>query len=68
VIDKDKDRALLVEMKEKIEGIEGLVHELKELGKGAPVVEQNARAILSLTYVLKFGIGDVAEIMDKERR
>jgi len=55
-------------MSEKIEEIERLVLELKELGKGVPVVEKNVRAILSLTYVLKFGIiPDVAEITDKRR-
>jgi ABC-type lipopolysaccharide export system ATPase subunit len=63
---KDQDWGRLREMREKIEEIERLVLELKELGEGVPVVEKNVRAILSLTYVLKFGISDVAEIIDKE--
>jgi hypothetical protein len=63
---KDQDWGRLRYMREKIEEIERLVLELKELGAGVPVVEKNARAMLSLTYVLKFGISDVAEIMDKE--
>jgi hypothetical protein len=65
---KDQDWDRLREMSEKIEEIERLVLELKKLGKGVPVVEKNVRAILSLTYVLKFGIiPDVAEITDKRR-
>ena len=63
---KDQDWGRLREMREKIEEIERLVLELKELGEGVPVVEKNVQAILSLTYVLKFGISDVAEIIDKE--
>jgi hypothetical protein len=65
---KDQDWDRLREMSEKIEEIERLVLELKELGKGVPVVEKNVRAILSLTYVLKCGIiPDIAEIADKRR-
>ena len=65
---RDQDWDRLREMSEKIEEIERLVLELKELGKGVPVVEKNVRAILSLTYVLKFCIiPDVAEITDKRR-
>lgn len=65
---KDQDWGRLREMREKIETIERLVLELKELGKGVPVVEKNACSILSFVYVLKCGIPDVAEITDKERR
>jgi len=50
------------EMKNRVEEIEKLVLELKELGAGVPVVEKNARCILSFINVLKFGISDVAEI------
>ena len=50
------------EMKNRIEAIEKLVLELKDLGAGVPVVEKNARSILSFINVLKFGISDVAEI------
>jgi hypothetical protein len=65
---KQEEARRFSEMKKKIEEIERLVLDLKELGKGMPVVEKNARSILSLIYVLKFGISDVAEITDKERR
>ena len=58
----------LSEMKKKIEEIERLVLDLRELGQGMPVIEKNARSILSLIYVLKFGISDVAEITDEEGR
>jgi hypothetical protein len=56
------------EMKKKIEEIERLVLDLKELGEGMPVIEKNARSILSFIYVLKVGISDVAEITDNDRR
>ena len=36
------------EQLEKIEEIERLALQLKEMGKGMPVVEKNARSILSL--------------------
>ena len=65
---KDQDWGRLREMSEKIEEIERLVLELKELGKGMPVIETNACSVLSFIYVLKFGISDVAEIIDKEGR
>ena len=63
---KDQDGSQLQEMRGRIAEIERLVLELKELGQGVPVVEKNVRAILSLIYVLKFGISDLAEIMEKE--
>ena len=57
------DRAKLREMKGKIEGIEKLALELKGLGEGLPVIEKNARNILSATYCLKFGISDVVDTL-----
>ena len=54
------------EMKKKIEEIERLTLELKMLGKGMPFVESNARSILSITHVLRFGISDVAEIQGEQ--
>jgi len=57
-----QDRALLQRMKEKIDGIDKLALELQELGKGLPVIEKNARTLLAITYVLKFGISDVADV------
>jgi predicted transcriptional regulator len=66
-VGKDQDWGQLREMSEKIEEIERLVLELKELGQEMPVIEKNACSILSFIYVLKFGISDVAEITDKRR-
>lgn len=58
----DNQMGLLKDMKEKIEEIERLVLELKDLGRGMPVVEKNAQSILSFTHVLRFGISDLAEV------
>ena len=54
----------LKEMKAIIDQIEELVHKLKDSGAGAPVVQKNARIILSVVNILKFGISDPAELMD----
>ena len=43
-----KEMGLFRDMKQKIEEIERLAIQLKEMGKGMPVVEKNARSILSL--------------------
>ena len=59
---RDNEMGLIIDMKKKIEEIERLVFELKDLGRGMPVVEKNARSILSFTYVLRFGISDLAEM------
>jgi cell division protein FtsB len=58
------DQSNLKEMKATIDQIEQLVHKLKASGAGVPVVEKNARIILSVVNVLKFGISDPAEIVD----
>jgi len=58
------DVAALKEMKKKIDDIERAAQELNELGKGLPVVEKNVRAIASIIHALKFGISDVAEMMN----
>ena len=55
---------VLNEMKTRIEMIEQLVSELKDLGREVPAVQKNCRNILSMTYALKFGISDVAEVYD----
>ena len=55
-------------MREKIKEAEKLVLELKELGKGVPVVEKNVSNMLSFIFVLKFDISDVADITAEERR
>ena len=58
----DDQMGLLKDMKGKIEEIERLVLELKDLGTGIPVVEKNAQSILSFTHVLRYGISDLAEV------
>ncbi len=55
---------VLQEMKARIEGIEQLAIELKELGDDVPAVEKNCRSIMSAVYNLKFGISDVVDIGD----
>ena len=57
----DHQADLLRDMKGKIEQIERLTLELKDLGRGMPVVEKNAQGILSFTHVLRFGISDLIE-------
>jgi|GEM_PF-960736 hypothetical protein len=61
---RDNDMGLISDMKQKIEEIERLVFELKDLGRGMPVVEKNVRSILSFTHVLRFGISDLVEGSD----
>ena len=61
---RDNEMGLILELKQKIEEIERLVFELKSLGRGMPVVEKNARSILSFTHVLRFGISDLVEGSD----
>ena len=57
-----KEMDLLMDMKQKIEEIERLAIQLKEMGRGMPVIEINVRAILSFTHVLRFGIADPAGV------
>ena len=59
---------MLNHMKEKIDKIEELVLDLKELGKGMPVIEKNTRCLLSFVHALKFGISDVADVTQKQGR
>ena len=59
---RDNEMGLITDMKQKIEEIERLVFELKDLGRGMPVVEKNSRSILSFTHVLRFGISDLVEV------
>ena len=57
-----QEKTRLEEIKIRIEEIEKLAGELKELGKSIPAVEKNAQILLNTTYVLKFGILDIAEL------
>jgi len=59
-----KEMGLFRDMKQKIEEIERLAIQLKEMGKGMPVVEKNARSILSFTHVLRCGVSDAVEVYD----
>jgi hypothetical protein len=61
---RDNEMGIITDMKQKIEEIERLVFELKDLGRGMPVVEKNVRSILSFTHVLRFGISDLVEVSD----
>jgi hypothetical protein len=56
------DLALLSQMKDKIDQINQLAVELKELGQGIKTVEKNSRNILSATYNLKFTISDIVDL------
>lgn len=53
------------EMDQRIQEIERLAQELRELGKGLPVVESNARGILSFTHLLRFGISDLVAVIEQ---
>ena len=53
---------LLQKLKSRIEQIEKLSYEMKEIGEGIPVVEKNVQSLLSAVYILKYEISDVAEI------
>jgi hypothetical protein len=66
-VGEGQDWGRLREMREKTEEMERLVIDLKELGRGMPVIEKNACSILSFLCVLRFGISDVAEITDNRR-
>ena len=56
---ENKERALLKDMKARIDEIDRLALELKDIGRGLPVIEKNVQAILSFSYALRFGISDL---------
>jgi hypothetical protein len=58
------EAGLYREMSERVREMERLATELRELGRGLPVVERNTGAILSLTRILGFGISDLADALD----
>lgn len=58
------DHMVLNEMKIRIDQIERLVSEVKAFGREIPAVQKTCQSILSMTYTLKFGISDVAEVYD----
>jgi hypothetical protein len=57
-----EEKTHLQEIKRKIQEIEKKLYELKEMGSGIPVIEKNARCMLSFTHTLKFGITDVYDL------
>lgn len=59
------DLTAFQEMKKRLDEIERLIREFRDLGKGLPVVEKNARCLLSFTHALRFGISDPAEVEDR---
>lgn len=61
-----RDWADLAKMKEIIDRLEGLLLDLKELGREMPVVEKNVQALMSFIQVLKFGLSDIAETGEKK--
>lgn len=64
-IDPDRTPALRA-MDRKIREIEEGVLELKELGQGLPMVEKNAESIQSFVQALKFGVSDLAGVLERE--
>ena len=56
---EEKEMVLLKEMAKRIEEIDRLACELKEMGKGLPVIERNVMGIRSFTHTLRFGISDL---------
>jgi hypothetical protein len=60
-----EDMKLLNEMKEKINETESTIRQLRDMGKGIPVVEKNTRCMLSFTHTLKFGISDLCDLDGK---
>ena len=60
----EHEKKLFKDMKQRIDDIERLTLELKHLGEGMPVVEKNARSILSFTHALRFGVSDLAELIN----
>lgn len=60
----EKDHAMdrFKEMKNRIDRIDQLLAEIKELGQGMPVVDKNVRCMKSFTHALGFGICDLADL------
>ena len=56
---ENNQSALLIDMRERIDEIDRLALELKDIGRGLPVIEKNVQAILSFSYALRFGISDL---------
>lgn len=60
-----KDKALLKEVNSRIDSIEILAREIEDLGSSVPAIAKNARAVLVATYVMRFGVSDLAELDER---
>lgn len=60
----EKEMLQLKEMNRKIEEINRLARELENIGRGLPVIEKNVRGIQSFTHALRFGISDIADLIE----
>ena len=61
---KETEMKQLNNMKKIIEEIDHLTNELAATGKGLPVIEKNVLGIQSFIHVLRFGITDIAELLE----
>lgn len=59
---RSMDRTALLEMKQIIDQLEGLLTDLNRLGGAMPVIEKNVTAMKSFVAVLQYGISDLVEI------
>jgi len=60
-LESSMDRAALLEMKQIIDQLEGLLTDLNRLGGAMPVIEKNVTAMKSFVAVLQYGISDLVE-------
>jgi len=60
------DRTALLEMKQIIDQLEGLLTDLNRLGGAMPVIEKNVTAMKSFVAVLQYGISDLVDVEKQE--
>ena len=63
---RSMDRTALLEMKQIIDQLEGLLTDLNRLGGAMPVIEKNVTAMKSFVAVLQYGISDLVEVVKQE--
>lgn len=61
-MEKDDTMDRFKQMKIRIDKIDQLLFEMKELGQGMPVVDKNVRCIQGFTHALGYGISDLADL------
>ena len=49
-----------------VDQMERLLGDLQELGRDAPVIEKNAKAMMSFVAILRYGISDIITIRNLE--